>query len=922
MVDIGTHLPPVNQNGLSRALMAVIVLILLLLAGVGSVLLSRPHDNSQPISPVAVAPLPPSPGSAPLASSEATNTHNPSEAKCVTCHVLPATHGQTDPFACAECHTYDKWQTAEHPSDPACSSCHARPVAHTLTSEQCSYCHKNAGDNWAFRHPDAVDCASCHVPPADHYSAACTLCHDPSLSWTDASFKHSGSLNCSSCHTPPHKSYPVSCVSCHPSVGVTWSFRHPADTDCKSCHTAPAAHYGSNCSVCHDPKTPWAATPLIHDASTTNCAECHTPPHTSYAPSDCTDCHALPGVAWRPITHPTNRDDCQTCHDPKPDTATTMHPTDCAYCHAISPAQWADGQHDGPEAHCSACHTPAHPSYSPSTCTDCHTQVGVVWLPAAHVSRTDCSTCHTPPASHYGTDCAGCHDPGIPWTDAAVDHTQPGLVCSTCHTPPHQDYAPTTCTDCHTKAGIAWTPIAHPTRSDCATCHANYPESHVGGADTCYACHAPEDIAFAGEWAYTSHPWNDNDCSACHDRHGTVVSVECASCHPATSLDDVHPATACDTCHESTDTAVSDAVTHGSAVCLDCHGATPHVHTPDMACATCHTPPHQDYAPSTCLGCHPQLGVAWVPTTHTDRTDCATCHAGTTIETHPFTGCESCHTTPVSYTSDGSHNADQVPTAAGCGGSGGGSSDCHNLEHRYSTSMGIWGSGPFSCEDCHSNPAFPNVLPGADRTSIPATVTALGIISAEDTTTVPSGESNAAILTTGTPTTGTPAPDLGLETPAGLDAKVDADTGALSWKAVIPAMSYEIQQSSSNDFSEAKTVWSGSATKADVALPTATDTVWFRVRAVDGDLVSGWSTPVRAQAQGTPETPSATQDTDEAVKPVTSDGPVPIPPAAEPSRPTIESASPPTPPEPAQAPEPERAPDAAPPEAVDVPVTP
>lgn len=87
--------------------------------------------------------------------------------------------------------------------------------------------------------------------------------------------------------------------------------------------------------------------------------------------------------------------------------------------------------------------------------------------------------------------------------------------------------------------------------------------------------------------------------------------------------------------------------------------------------------------------------------------DCTSCHS-TYPAAHPVSGCESCHT--HGYTVPGGTHGNQTPTVAGCTGDGTQqASACHEIDHKSDTVHGIWGSGPFTCANCHSaaNPAVP-----------------------------------------------------------------------------------------------------------------------------------------------------------------------------------------------------------------------
>lgn len=86
--------------------------------------------------------------------------------------------------------------------------------------------------------------------------------------------------------------------------------------------------------------------------------------------------------------------------------------------------------------------------------------------------------------------------------------------------------------------------------------------------------------------------------------------------------------------------------------------------------------------------------------------DCTSCHT-TYPAMHPLSGCGSCHTR--GYVVPGGSHGNAIPTVAGCAGSGDQqASACHRLDHTSDSQWGIWGSGPFTCAQCHSA-AYPNV---------------------------------------------------------------------------------------------------------------------------------------------------------------------------------------------------------------------
>jgi len=242
-------------------------------------------------------------------------------------------------------------------------------------------------------------------------------------------------------------------------------------------------------------------------------------------------------------------------------------------------------------------------------CGVCHEDVrGHEKIASYHA---DCETCHGGGSLHASSeapgdirypangDCLGCHVPGrgthLTW--GSGEHSRAGLFCSDCHDPhdptkrhlrpvrgalqQDMDAASSVCVSCHESVAAKLSfPSHHPVREGamgCVGCHDPHEDRRVSLGDRnqlCASCHQDT----VGPWIYEHSPVAE-DCSLCHDPHGsvtdhllaTVQPVVCLGCHPLNDL--VH--------HQATG---NPADTPGSTIttteartfldrCTDCHGA-------------------------------------------------------------------------------------------------------------------------------------------------------------------------------------------------------------------------------------------------------------------------------------------------------------------------------------------------------------
>jgi hypothetical protein len=113
--------------------------------------------------------------------------------------------------------------------------------------------------------------------------------------------------------------------------------------------------------------------------------------HQKY--TKCNSCHS------RPSGHP--RGQCSNCHRsdtwkiPTPTPAPTLPPTATP---TVDPSL--------PTA------TPPPVPTATNTPVPTDTPMPTDTPPFSHDGLTDCVSCHSPPANHYGDDCASCHSTG------------------------------------------------------------------------------------------------------------------------------------------------------------------------------------------------------------------------------------------------------------------------------------------------------------------------------------------------------------------------------------------------------------------------------------------------------------------------------------------------------------------------------
>ena len=197
-------------------------------------------------------------------------------------------------------------------------------------------------------------------------------------------------------------------------------------------------------------------------------------------------------------------------------------------------------------------------------------------------------------ASDQNAICVGCHvkDVSLAWTGSV--HERNETACVACHAI-HSTMDPVqlrtgqagVCFDCHKKQRSAsLKPSAHPIRfnamvcTDCHDPHAGVSEgqlTHNTVNELCLSCHAE----YRGPVLF-DHPPVSEDCSLCHEPHGSI--------HPA--LLTRRPPLLCQSCHSQRGHP-SLSFTNDSLA-----GANPSAMVIGRSCMNCHTQVHGSNHPS------------------------------------------------------------------------------------------------------------------------------------------------------------------------------------------------------------------------------------------------------------------------------------------------------------------------------------
>lgn len=372
------------------------------------------------------------------------------------------------------------------------------------------------------------------------------------------------------------------------------------------------------------------------------------------------------------------------------------------------------------EAECSACHKRFNRSEQNALCIDCHEDVGqdIARDAGFHgkfdgVGSSECAACHTDHdgrgadiidlneetfdhsftdmellGKHVETKCTDCHQSSDKHRDA------PG-ECVGCHLDDdvHKESVGTQCVDCHNESD--WTDVTFDHDSTdypligghleiaCLDCHET--DSFPDTADTCFGCHAGDDV------------------------HEGRSGEQCDNCHNPVSWTDT-------SFDHARDTDFALAGSHIQLTCEDCHNDDPFDDELDMECVSCHLgdDDHGGHRGSDCAGCHTDDEWPAIHFSHDTETDfelhgshqeigCVDCHVEPIYELSPGTNCASCHL------NDEPHNGKQGDQC----------NDCHSED--------TWQEAPFfdhdltrfpllgehdnlECESCHETQIFADTV--------------------------------------------------------------------------------------------------------------------------------------------------------------------------------------------------------------------
>ncbi|HEX9895195.1 MAG TPA: hypothetical protein VGA78_14785 [Gemmatimonadales bacterium] len=424
-----------------------------------------------------------------------------SGSECLTCHAQTAHVFKPTDSTCSQqgCHLTDETSiqlgTMTGTTGLHCIVCHAFtaevPALATLDSAgrtmrpawgQCLSCHdmqRVLPDFQLARDPHGGQCGVCHnphnqeTPGAAIKSCASAQCH---ADWRDEPF-HVGAAHrrraqqCETCHQPHASEVDASdCEGCHQTVRERTRLRPPIPFDTTRALKRTALAPGPT----DDPPRGKGDAPPEDDASgvlfsalaPTSADSFEHRPHRRLA---CIECHTTSsgraGLSFQPPRG------CDICHHQAPATSR------CASCHQPQELSAARIM----ALHITVPKQPdrsrpvgfSHPKHEQYPCLECHKAPVTMGLTPQVASCRDCHQNHHEPAR----DCTSCHT----GYDIRAKH-QPGIEAS------HQR-----CDACHTGATVR---LLVPTRSFCASCHAEQKADHHPSRE-CSVCHLLSEPA---EW--------------------------------------------------------------------------------------------------------------------------------------------------------------------------------------------------------------------------------------------------------------------------------------------------------------------------------------------------------------------------------------------------------------------------------------
>jgi DmsE family decaheme c-type cytochrome len=241
-------------------------------------------------------------------------------------------------------------------------------------------------------------------------------------------------------------------------------------------------------------------------------------------------------------------------------------------------------------------------------CTECHDESDVT----VYAHHSDCLSCHTDAAAHSKASrkvlpgktitseaCLSCHATGKGHAKDAKrmnfafsEHNKAGVLCSDCHGihgpkmgreanvgDLKMDRNSRLCVTCHQDVLARFSmPSHHPLKEgavSCTSCHNQHDSKQTtlaGKTELCTTCHQ----AVRGPHVF-EHPPAVEDCSNCHNPHGTpnrrllevAQPMQCLQCHSVAGNRHGQPAGTANAAVSNT-SLISGAVLRN---CSSCHGA-------------------------------------------------------------------------------------------------------------------------------------------------------------------------------------------------------------------------------------------------------------------------------------------------------------------------------------------------------------
>jgi len=620
---------------------------------------------------------------------------------CSDCHDKEAHRQGHLPYQTGECgvchknHSHEKGLLAG-PVNETCGRCHAEQIRAMNASSQhppvvedgCLLCHQPHGseNEGLLAEGEKSLCGGCHDvgelvvraessggkatvkgdaalhPPVR--DGDCSGCHEPHGSTDRPLLARTGSGLCFGCHTQEKLDFEAGKV--HTPV---------AEGKCDLCHTPHGSEHGDLakvaqpgvCVECHNFAEPQLVTAHKNiDVSGARCTSCHAPHsspnesllnvvvHEPFKDGDCETCHEVTAAATGPATLGAVPETlCFDCHDAQQSGKGHQHVEGvaCVACHQPHSSPFAQLL-NRPDKLCTGCHDDVMQVSNDGDvpvfvhkpieqgCQECHKAHDPVAEPFLEVAQKDlCTGCHesvrnrkadkTQHAPFSKGECAECHATHVA-TERNMLKTAKAALCQSCH-------------DLEA--------------ADMAARHGNIPLT----GRACVSCHDPHSTkaAKSGLIHATKHPpYEDKDCSVCHDEKGAAVATfaTCVECHDGQNgYVNVHNA----------DRGGAEATSVG--ICLDCH--SPHAGNGKLlvrpstmeTCIQCHERDQftRQYSHAAledgCETCHNPHDNDMTKLRGADANElCAGCHDTENIHSHPVTGgkdprtgeslkCISCH---------------------------------------------------------------------------------------------------------------------------------------------------------------------------------------------------------------------------------------------------------------------------------------